>query len=84
MTGLAAAVAAYNQATRQLDEARRLLYRAMDAAERQHTARRERAECGTPSGYNRHRLDDEIPCPACTAAHTRDKRQRDSAIRRAS
>lgn len=35
------------------------------------------ARCGTPSGYNRHKLDGEKPCDACHAAKSEyDKRWR--------
>lgn len=39
------------------------------------------AECGTRSGYNKHRARDETPCKACREANT--KYQRDSRARRA-
>lgn len=35
------------------------------------------ARCGTPSGWSRHKLDDEKPCDACALAKARyDKRSR--------
>lgn len=33
--------------------------------------RRDAAQCGTPSGYNRHRNAGEKACPSCTEANTR-------------
>lgn len=41
----------------------------------------EKAECGTVSGYNRHRNDDESPCDACREAKTTDKSERRDAER---
>lgn len=38
---------------------------------------RERARCGTPSGYERHRLDGVKPCDACALAKSEyDRRYR--------
>ncbi|MFA5712344.1 hypothetical protein [Mycolicibacterium sp.] len=68
MTGLAAAVAAYNRAARELDIARRLLHSEQDAE----AARgRGPAVCGKPSGYRAHLRDREPPCPACQLAESR-------------
>jgi hypothetical protein len=37
---------------------------------------RRAAACGTVSGYNRHRIHGEIPCPACVAAERMRNRRR--------
>lgn len=37
---------------------------------------RRRAQCGTASGYRRHRHDGEEACPECKAANAADKRGR--------
>lgn len=71
MNGLRKAVIAYNRAAGELDIARRLLHQEMDADQAARTGRRQRAVCGTPSGYMAHHRDGEQPDPACLEAHRR-------------
>lgn len=71
MSGLAAAVAAYNRAAAELDIARRLLHQEIDADAAENAGRRARAVCGTPSGYMAHHRDEQPPDPACVEAHRR-------------
>lgn len=68
MNGLALAAYLVNAAHEQLSHAQRQLYRELE--QRQGQKPRQVAECGTPSGYQRHRREDGVPCYACMTAHT--------------
>lgn len=61
------AAARINRLQRDLVRARRLQRAALE--ERAAIGGYQPADCGTPSGYQRHRRDKEQPCYACQSAH---------------